>query len=305
MEPAAIERWVAEVRVQATGPFQLNLWLPHPPPLRDSAHEARVREFLSRWGPTVPADAGDTVLPDFDAQCEALLKASPAAVSSIMGLYPPRFVARLKTQKIAWFATVSTVAEAKQAEAAGADVVVAQGMEAGGHRSAFDASRAEQQLIGLVALIPAVVDAVRVPVVAAGGIADGRGVAAALTLGASAAMIGTGFLRSPEANVHPAWAAAVARTAPEDTMLSRAFSGRPGRTIATRYAVAAAAPDVPLPAPYPVQRGLTASMQVAAQQFGDLDRMQAWSGQSAALARAEPASAITERIWEEARELLS
>jgi nitronate monooxygenase len=133
-----------------------------------------------------------------------------------MGLYPPEFVARLKAQGISWFANTSTVAEAKAAEAAGADVVVVQGMEAGGHRGCFDADKAEREMVGLASLVPAVVDAVRIPVVATGGIADGRGVAAALALGASAAQVGTGFLRAPEAGIHPAWAEALAKAAPED-----------------------------------------------------------------------------------------
>src|SRR5581483_7178824 len=114
---------------------------------------------------------------------------------------------------------------------------------------------------GLFALLPAVADAVRLPVVATGGIADGRGVAAALVLGASAVQIGTGLLRSPEAKTHPAWADALAATHPEDTILTRAFSGRTGRSIATEYALAASSGTAPRPAPYPVQRGLTAPMR--------------------------------------------
>jgi nitronate monooxygenase len=304
MKPDEIVAWADEVRRHTNAAFQLNLWIPDPPPKRDAVHEGRLRQFLGTWGPPVLPEAADAAPLDFAAQCDALLAAGPAIVSSVMGLYPPAFVTRLKARGIAWFANISTVAEARAAEAAGADVIVAQGMEAGGHRGCFDASEAERQLVGLFALLPAVVDAVRVPVVATGGIADGRGVAAALTLGASAAQIGTGFLRCPEAKIPSAWADALGRTAPENTMVSRAFSGRAGRSIATDYARAAVAPDAPQPAPYPVQRALTAGMRAAAQRDGDIQRMQAWAGQSAALARAEPAAEALERIWREARALL-
>jgi nitronate monooxygenase len=221
-----------------------------------------------------------------------------------MGVFPPGFVARLKAYGIAWFANTSTVAEAKAAEAAGADVIVAQGMEAGGHRGCFDARLAESGMVGLAALVPAVVDAVRIPVVATGGIGDGRGVAAALALGAAAVQVGTGFLRSPEAGIHAAWAAALARTAPEDTVVSRAFSGRAGRSLATDYVRAATADQAPRLAPYPVQRGLTAPMRAAASKAGDLGRMQAWAGQSARLARAEPAGSIVQRLWDQALDIL-
>ena len=137
----------------------------------------------------------------------------------------------MKARGILWFATVTTVAEARAAEAAGADAVIAQGMEAGGHRGAFHADQAEDQMVGLIALLPQVFDAVTVPVIAAGGIADARGVAAALILGASAVQIGTGFLRSPEAMTHPAYADRLAQTEAHDTMITSAFTGRPGRSV--------------------------------------------------------------------------
>lgn len=304
MKPEEIAAWAGQFRAESAGPFQFNLWTPDPAPRRDPAHEARVRAFLANWGPAVEPSAGDATPPDFAAQCEALLAAAPPIVSSVMGLYAPAFVSRLKAQGIAWFANVSTVKEALAAEEAGADVVVVQGMEAGGHRGCFDAAAAERGQVGLFALVPAVADAVRIPVVATGGIADGRGIAAALALGASAVQIGTGFLRTPEAKIHPAWAEGLGRARPEDTMLTRAFSGRAGRALATDYARAAAAPDAPAPAPYPVQRGLTAGLRSQGQKAGDLQRMQAWAGQAAALARAEPAGPLTTRLWAEAQALL-
>jgi nitronate monooxygenase len=199
---------------------------------------------------------------------------------------------------------VTTVAEAIEAERAGADAVVAQGMEAGGHRGAFDPTRAERCLVGLFSLVPAVVDAVSIPVIAAGGIAHDRGVAAALLLGASAVQIGTGFLRCPEAKLAPAWADAIGRTRPEDTLVTRAYSGRPGRAIATAYGRAATAEGAPDPAPYPVQRALTQAMRDAGTKAGDVDRMQPWAGQSAALAQARPARDLVDQLWNGARQLL-
>jgi nitronate monooxygenase len=301
MKPAEIAAWAAEIRAHSKGAFQLNLWIPDPKPVRDPEREARVRAFVEGWGPPVPPAAGDAAPPDFASQCDALLAAEPPIVSSVMGLYPAAFVQRLEARGIAWFANVSTVAEAKAAEDAGADAVVAQGMVAGGHRGCFDARQAEAQQVGLFALLPAVVNAVRVPVIATGGIADPRGVAAAFVLGASAVQIGTGFLRCPEAKIHPAWAQALARTSPEGTTLTRAFSGRAGRSIATEYVRAAAGPDAPPAAPYPIQRGLTAAMREAAQRTGDVQRMQAWAGQSAAMARDEPAAKVLEYLWQGAQ----
>jgi nitronate monooxygenase len=303
--PEGIAAWMDEFRAGSNSPVQLNLWIPDPPPRRDPAHETRVRDFLAQWGPPVPPEAGDATPPDFAAQCEALLAAAPPVISSVMGLYPPDFVAQIKERSILWFAVVSTVAEAVAAEAAGADVIVAQGAEAGGHRAAFKAEEAERRMVGLVALVPAVADAVRVPFVATGGISDGRGVAAALALGASAVQVGTAFLRCPEAKTHPAWANAIGRTRPEDTAVSRAFSGRAGRSIATDYVRAALSSEAPSPAPYSVQRGLTAPMREAAGKAGDVQRMQAWAGQSAALARAEAAGEVVRRLWETGRSLLA
>ncbi len=221
-----------------------------------------------------------------------------------MGLYEPSFVGEMKTRGILWFATATTVAEAKAAADAGAFAIIAQGMEAGGHRGAFNAAEAERRMVGLFALLPQIVDAVSVPVIAAGGIGDGRGVAAALILGASAVMIGTGFLRCPEAKLNHVWADTLAQTEADETMVTRAFSGRPGRGVTNKYVRMSAAPDAPPPAPYPLQRGLTLAMRTEASKAGDTERMQMWAGQAAKLARSEPAGELAIQLWEEASRLL-
>lgn len=308
MPPEEIAAWCADFRKQSSGAFQINLWTPDPAPARNPEEERKQREFLAQWGPAVAAEAGESVLPEFEAQLRAVLEARPKAISSIMGLYPASFVKELKTHGIPWFATATTVAEARAAAAAGADAIVAQGMEAGGHRGSFKASDAEQQLVGLFSLVPQIADAVSVPVIAAGGVADARGIAAALMLGASAVFIGTGFLRTPEAMTPAAYAERLAHAEAHETVLTRAYTGRAARAIQNEFIRAsalAAASDDALPAPYPVQRGLARAMRDEAREAGDTKRMQMWAGQSAMLASNEPAGALAQRLWSEASELLA
>lgn len=304
LSPAAIADWAARFRQQSAGAFQINLWVPDAPPRRDPGLEAAQARFLASFGPE-PVPPEGPLLADFDDQFAALLDATPGVASTIMGLFRPDQVAALKDQGIRWFATATTPAEARAAQAAGADAIIAQGAEAGGHRGSFTPEDAPRATAGTLALVPAIADAVSVPVIAAGGIGDGRGVAAVLALGASAAMVGTALLRTPEADINPAWSRALATAQPEDTTLTRAFSGRTARALINAFTRAADHPAAPPPAPYPVQRHLTDPMRRKALESHDVDHLYALSGQGAALARAEPAGDTATRLWQDARSLLA
>jgi nitronate monooxygenase len=296
--PDRIAAWTERFRAGSTGALQLNVWIPDPPDDDPARVDAAVA-FLGRFG--TPASTGAPA-PPFEAQCEAMLAARPTVISSIMGLFAPDYVRRLHDEGIAWFACATTLDEALAAQDAGADAVVAQGMEAGGHRGSFDPDAAEGVAVGLFALLPRFADHLQVPIIATGGIADGRGVAAALTLGATAVQVGTALLRSPEAGIDPAWAASLDGLAPERTTTTRAYSGRLGRAAPTPYVRAWQEPDAPRTAPYPQQRALVARWRRGAPDGLDLSNH--WAGQAAAMAGPEPAGDIVARMWREAARLL-
>ena len=297
--PDRIAEWTRRFRAGSAGAVQLNVWVPDPPD-DDRARVDAAAAFLSRFGTPAP---GGSSGPVFAEQCDAMLAARPTAVSSIMGLFEPGYVERLHEHGIAWFACATTLDDALAAQDAGADAVVAQGVEAGGHRGSFDPDDADRIAVGLFALLPRFVDHLRVPVIAAGGIADGRSVAAALTLGASAVQVGTALLRSPETAIDPAWAASLDGLAPERTVTTRAYSGRLGRAAPTPYVLAWQEPGAPRPAPYPQQRELVRRWRHGSPN-GDLDRANHWAGQAAAMATARPAGDIITRMWAEALRLL-
>jgi nitronate monooxygenase len=290
---------VQAFRAGSAGAVQLNIWIPDPV-VDDPARVGAARGFLGRFG--TPGEPGPAA-PVFAEQCEAMLDAAPTAISSIMGLFEPDYVERLHRSGIAWFACATTLDEALAAQEAGADAVVAQGMEAGGHRGTFEPDAAERTDVGLFALLPRFADHLRVPVIAAGGIADGRGVAAALALGASAVQVGTALLRSPEAGIDEGWSTALAGLAPERTVTTRAYSGRLGRAAPTPYVLAWTDPDAPATAPYPDQRRLVGQWRRG--ERDGLDGVNFWAGQSAALATEDAAATIVTRMWQDADRLLA
>ncbi|MFJ9388589.1 NAD(P)H-dependent flavin oxidoreductase [Nocardioides sp. NPDC101246] len=301
--PARIAEWAAEFRSLSAGPFQLNIWIPDPLD-DDPAGISAAEDFLGRFGTPGPEQPP---APSFEEQCEAMLAARPRVVSSIMGLFLPEYVERLHEAGIAWFACATTLAEALAAQEAGADAIVAQGLEAGGHRGVFEPETAERTAVGLFALLPHIVDGVDVPVIATGAIADGRAAAAALTLGASAVQVGSALLRSPETGIAEAWAASLDGLSPEDTVATRAYSGRLGRAAPTGYVRSWEAPGAPSPAPYPHQRALVGRWRKGTPDPAaavPLDRANHWAGQAAGRAVAEPAADVVTRMWSDAQALL-
>lgn len=282
--PERIQQDIARVRELTPRPFAVNLFSPGRLPQPGNVN--RVAEFLrpyhERLGLNAP-ELPQKPIEDFDEQIEAITKAAPPIVSFTFGLLPQQVMERLKEQGIYLIGTATTVEEARQLEQAGVDAVVAQGSEAGAHRGTF-AVEAEEALIGTVALVPQVVDEVSVPVIASGGIMDGRGIVAALVLGASAVQMGTAFLLCKEAGTSAPYREAL-RTAREDqTILTRAFSGKMARGLRNEYLARWNASGL-TNLPYPWQNAFTQPMRRAAAQAKQVGLLSLWAGQGVRMIR--------------------
>jgi nitronate monooxygenase len=279
-------------------PYNVNFFC-HAPPVADAAREARWRQRLAPYyaefgidPATVPAGPGRAA---FDRAAAELLAAfRPPVVSFHFGLPEPELVAQVKAWGTKVMASATTVEEARWLEAHGADIVIAQGLEAGGHRGMFLSADVSSQL-GTLALVPQIVCAVRVPVVAAGGIADARGVRAALTMGAAAAQIGTAYLLCDEATTTPLHRAALASDAVEHTALTNLFTGRPARGILNRLMreLGPLADDVPA---FPLAGAALAPLRARAEALSRTDFTPLWSGQNARGCRAIGAASLTRAL---------
>jgi nitronate monooxygenase len=280
LPPAAVREGLRAIRARTARPFAANFFVsPGPPPLPTgeavaAALEA-VRPFREelRLGPAAPPSPP----PPFEEQLEAALQEGVPVVSFTFGLPAAGVLDRLRAAGVVVLGTATTPAEAAAVEAAGCDAVVAQGAEAGGHRGGFPVAGDAPALIGTLALVPRVVDRVRIPVVAAGGIADGRGVAAALALGASAVQCGSAFLACAESGAPPAWQETVVAVDDADrTALTDAFSGRMARGVRNRFVTAMTGRPV---LPFPFQNGITQDLRAAAARAGDPGLLSMWVGQ--------------------------
>ncbi len=305
--PDQIRATVGAIREGTKGPLNLNFFC-HVSPPDDEAAEARWRERLApyyREHGIDPADSPPVAKrAPFDAAMCAVVEAlRPKVVSFHFGLPEAALLARVRAAGSLVFASATTVAEARWLDERGVDAVIAQGAEAGGHRGIFLPGELAAQP-GLFALLPQVVDAVRVPVIAAGGIADGRGVAAAFALGASAAQIGTAYLRCPEAGIPLTHLAALRAARDEDTALTNVFTGRPARGILNRVMRELGPVSDHAPAFPNAAVGLQ-PLRAASEARNSGDFSPLWSGQAAALGRDLGAAELTRALAEEGAQRLA
>jgi nitronate monooxygenase len=299
LSPDEIKALVDALRTATTRPFAVNLWVPQPTEKTDvdlAPHIERLKPYYERTGSTPPTAIR---VQNFRDQLTAALDAAPPVLSFVMGIPPREALEAAKSKGIRTIGTASTVEEAVALADAGLDVVAASGSDAGGHRGAF-LRPVEESLVGTFSLIPQVADAVDVPVVAAGGIADGRGIAAAFALGAHGVQIGTGFLNTVESNAPKPHRRALNSEDARRTVLTRVFSGRMARGIANRVTreLAGAQGDVPA---YPVQNALMLPVRRAAADRDDPDHYNLWSGQAAPLTRETTAQEYLTRLVGEAQ----
>ena len=299
LSPSAIASAASEIRSRTQRPFAVNLFAPLP----QARPRGDLRRMLDVLAPVhaelglPPPSAPTPVQSSFSDQLEAVFDSGASVFSFTFGTLPVETMGQLKARGMFVVGTATTVDEALALEAAGVDAVVAQGSEAGAHRGTF-ATDFDAGSIGTMALVPQVVDSVGVPVIAAGGIMDGRGVAAALALGAQVAQLGTCFLTCPEAGVPASHKQAILDGREDQTRVTRAFSGRPARGIVNRLMdqIDRQADAI---LEFPRQNSLTRPARTAAAERDDPAYLSLWAGQGVRLARGLPAAQLVAAIAEE------
>jgi nitronate monooxygenase len=286
------------VRQRVSAPVNLNFFCHtavDADPVREAAWRQRLAPYYREHGldPNAPVNAANRA-PFDDAFCGVVEELKPEVVSFHFGLPEPRLLQRVKATGAIVLSSATTVKEAIWLEENGADVIIAQGAEAGGHRGMFLTDVIAEQP-GTFALVPQVVDAVKVPVIAAGGIADGRGIAAALALGAAGVQIGTAYLRCPESKLSPAARVALAQASDESTVITNVMTGRPARGVANRVMreVGPISPDAPA---FPHAATGLAPLKAAAEKQGKVDFTNLWAGQAVRMGKEMPAAELTRAL---------
>lgn len=302
LSPAQIREAGRAVRDRTDRPFGVNLFAP----IEVAAPPSDLRPALRRVAPYfaevgLPAASLPTALPaggtdDFEDQLAAALDIGATYFSFTFGVLPEAALRAIKGKNMFLIGTATTVEEAIALESAGVDAVVAQGSEAGGHRGTF-LSDFNAGSIGTMSLVPQVVDAVRIPVIASGGIMDGRGMVAALALGAAAVQMGTAFLTCDESGASEAYRSAILSAREDQTRVTRAFSGRPARGIVNRFMTEVETESSQGEIlPFPLQNRLTRPLRSAAAQQGRAEFLSLWAGQGVRLARRQSTAELIARL---------
>jgi len=305
-QPDEMKRQAALVRAKTGGPFGINLFgAPLPQDIPDGAQRealGAVAAYYAELGLPAPEPVRAPYGPDFDAQLAAVAQIRPRVFTVHLNALTPERLKSLQSLGIAMGASATCVAEAQMLESLGVDFVIAQGGEAGGHRGTYLRDPYEA-LTGTLALTRLVVRAVRVPVIAAGGIMDGAGIAAALALGAQAAQLGTAFIPCPESGASQAHKDALLAAREDITSITEKFSGKPARGIANRFMREMNQADAAQLA-FPAQNSVTGKLRAAAAKTGNPDFLAMWAGQALALSRALPAAELIARLETETVEAI-
>jgi nitronate monooxygenase len=300
-----IRRSVKDVRGRTNKPFAINLFA-HERIAADPKQIGPINQILQNYRNELwiglPPDL-EHYAPPLEEQLSVALEEKVPVVSFTFGVLPPRWIQKLKAAGILVVGTATTVREGLELEKAGVDMVVAQGYEAGGHRANF-LGPVETSMIGTMALIPQMVDALKIPVIATGGIMDGRGVVAALALGAVAAQMGTAFMACPESGAHPKHKDSLLHKTEENIVLTRAYTGKTARGFKNRFTTEMATHEDRL-APYPVQYALTRNIRVAAYQQSQTEFMPMWAGQGVRLCTSRPAAVLMADIIKEVNDVIA
>ena len=301
-EPDVMREDARAVRTRSRRPFAVNLFAA-PTPSEPAVEEQRdviaaVRGDFEQLGVPLPERIPPPYAPDRARQIDAVCDIRPGALTVHLGDMTPDTLSRIRGVGVRVGGSATSVREARHLEAIGVDFIVAQGAEAGGHRGTF-LHVPEHVMTGTLALVRQVVQAVRVPVVAAGGIMDGAAIAAVLALGAQAAQVGTAFLLCPESGASEVHRKAIASMDGDETTITRAFSGKPARAVRNRFIDSAERAGLPF-LPFPVQQKLTAPLRAASAREGSPDHIAGWSGQAGSLGRRLPAGDLVRTLMEEA-----
>jgi nitronate monooxygenase len=304
--PDELREVIRAIRQKTSRPFVINLYLDRPEPYVPIVeHEAALRAALAPAHTELNAgEVPDPIDPfgNFDSQVAIVVEERVPVLSSHFGAPEAKFMRALKANGTHVIATATTVDEARQLASAGVDAIIAQGSEAGGHRGTF-AAASRQAEIGTMALVPQIVDAVSVPVIAAGGIMDGRGIAAALMLGAGGVQMGTAFVPCPETAANPAYVRRLLAASPGDAVLTDAVSGRRARVLRNDL-VDLLEQNRDHRLAFPEQLSMTRNLRKIASSIGNASFLPMWAGQGVALTRAMPAAELVNRLVSEAQKLL-